>query len=119
MEMRTFLFRLLVIIAAALPFAGSAIAQGEQTTITYSIEGLSTEMRDGLVQAIGSGDDLRLAFACVPAGILVFEGRARSAEQLHERIAPLMEHRIARQRIRTIDASRSNVEQQCAEARNR
>ena len=75
-------------------------------------------MRDGLSRELAGTTDLELVFACVPAGILVFEGTAGTQVSLLDRTILLMHHRIARQRISVLDGSRSNVEQQCAEARN-
>ena len=119
MEMKNIHTRSLLLAFALLLAATTFCQDGQPATITFSIEGLTTEMRDGIARELTETSGLQLTFACVPAGILVFQGNGDPAEIMQDRLSSIMEHRIARQRIRTIEVSRETVEEQCAEARNR
>ena len=122
MEMKKILLRLFLVIAFAAPIAAPAIAQNASPAVAsaiFVVDGLTADMRDGLQRDLATRNDLKLVFACVPAGILVFEGHTGSHEQLYDRLTPVLEQRISRQRIVMLDTGRSSVEQQCAEARNR
>src|SRR5688572_18839719 len=111
MEMNRKLFTRWLACIAFLPlFVAVASAQRPGTarnSISLHVEGLTSEMRDGLSRELAGTTDLELVFACVPAGILVFEGTAGTQAALLDRTLSLMEHRIARQRIRMLDANRS------------
>ena len=57
--------------------------------VAYHIEGITEQERDAIALDLAANTELHIAFACVPAGILVIEGsttdqgRASTAVQQH------------------------------------
>lgn len=86
---------------------------------TYRIEGLTSNQRDELVKQLEADGDYRIAFACVPAGLLVVEpvnlGQALDASRIEELILP----RSMRSTIRAVDMDLQTAEASCAAARTR
>ncbi len=115
-------FRLLLGILMMLGLLPGAKAQGQQATErTYSmrIANLTSEERDAIVSDLSKGSDARVVFACVPAGILVFEA-APSKDRAHARQATVARIAAHTRRERLIDgpASLAEAEAACANARN-
>ncbi len=98
----------------------SAQAPVDRHAMNLQVRGLTSAMRDGLAQDLKRDGHYRIAFACVPAGILILEpttnagGRSAEASTL-----PLIHQRIDRALITTSDLDRNAAEARCAEVRNR
>ncbi|MBL7945993.1 MAG: hypothetical protein JNN32_07990 [Flavobacteriales bacterium] len=88
--------------------------------LTLQVEGLTSETRDALSRELDRSGEARIAFACVPAGIMVIEARqGQSRAQLETRSRSLLTQRSAALRSRTIEGSLAQAEAACAQARNR
>lgn len=88
--------------------------------ITLEVDGLTSETRDALSRELERSGEARIAFACVPAGILVIEARqGQSRTQLETRSQSLLTQRSAALRSRTVDRSLAQAEAACAQARTR
>ena len=118
MAMRTITPRLLSLLLFAVFVVANTTGQAPATTVTYQIDGLTAETRDGITRDLASTGGIQLVYACVPAGILVFQDDRPTPTALVDRLRPILEHRIARQRIRTSRATIGQLEQLCAEQRN-
>lgn len=83
------------------------------------VKGLDSTMRDAVVAELGA-QGMRLAFACVPAGILVLEEDARTASGtvLTTSLSAIEKH-VRTKDITVLPISLQEAEQQCAQARNR
>jgi len=97
-------------------------AQGptsENGRTVVRVKGLDSRMRDAVVTELGT-QGLRLAYACVPAGILVLEEDARTASGtvLTTSLSAIEKHVRAKD-ITVLPISLQDAEQQCAQARNR
>jgi hypothetical protein len=114
----THLFALLAMILCT-GIGSHAQSSTRVRTITVEVEGLTTGTRDAITRDLQHREDLRLAYACVPAGILVFESPATVRQDIRDMVTPLLEHRVARQRTRFTDVERNTAEDRCAQARNR
>lgn len=87
---------------------------------TLKVQGLTSAMRDVVAQDLRRDGQFFIAFACVPAGILVVEPLSTDRHvDVQRAVLPLIEQRIARSSIRTTTMDRNAAEAQCAEARNR
>ncbi len=113
----------LLLICATASWAGALQAQSpaaSRATMTVSVQDLTSELRDGIARDLQQSNELRLVYACVPAGIMVFEQQTQaSREQMREILTPVLEHRIARQRISMETMDRNVAEERCAQVRNR
>lgn len=88
------------------------------TSVTLKVRGLTSDGRDAIARSLGT--DLRLAFACVPAGILVFEAEgSRDRGALREQALDRAQQHVRRQDITELNIGRAEAEEQCAQARNR
>ncbi len=83
------------------------------------VKGLDHTIRDAVAAELGR-QGLQLAFACVPAGILVLEEDARttSGMVLTTSLTAIEKHVRARD-ISILPISLHDAEEQCAQARNR
>ena len=97
---------------SAAPFV--FLLQSAGHTVTIQIADLTSEDRDGINRHLAQRNDLRLVFACVPAGILVFETTDRESGALQE----LLRHHIPRDRAQFVPMDRESAENSCAQARN-
>ncbi len=117
-----YLLRALVFLCICIGIGGfkATAQQAAPTSITLHIDGLSTEERDALNQQLVSRGDARIAFACVPAGIIVLESinGARSADSLRLRALPGLLTSVAPQRIQEQAVSLTEAEQLCENVRN-
>ena len=98
-----------------------AFAQGPsaQRDLVLHVRGLTSEMRDGLANDLQRDGHYRIAFACVPAGILLLEptdATGRSDQQAE--LMPVVLRRIDPSNIRSSNMPRRDAEAACAEARN-
>jgi len=90
-----------------------------QETIGIRIAALSSAERDAMVQLISDDDDLYVAFACVPAGILVFGSRAGTTTRatLRSQAVSALEPVLAVARIGAEDLTLQAAETACENAR--
>lgn len=100
----------------------SALAQRSSTAeqLTLHIEGLTSATRDALVKETTLGNELRIVFACVPAGIIVLESPSglRKA-QIEQRSHTLLNARSATLRTHILEHSLAQAEAACEQARTR
>lgn len=83
------------------------------------MKGLDSTMRDAMVADLGT-QGLKLAFACVPAGILVMEQTpGRTPGELSTTSITALEKHVRSKDITVLPISLQEAEQQCAQARNR
>lgn len=88
--------------------------------LTLKVEGLTSATRDEISRELEASGEARIAFACVPAGILVIEARqGQSRAQLETRSRALLTQRSATLRSRTLDHTLAQAEAACAQARTR
>lgn len=89
-------------------------------SMTVKVKGLTSEGRDAIVRSLDPAAGVRLVFACVPAGILVFEGESlRDRNAVREQALQRSAQHVRRQDVTEVNISRQEAEEQCAEARNR
>ncbi|MCC7501276.1 MAG: hypothetical protein IT229_02020 [Flavobacteriales bacterium] len=116
----TFFARIAAIVALTLAMVTGLKAQTATTpSIAYQVSGLSPDMRDQLAQALQQQGTMRIAFACVPAGILVFEpvnGGLRA--DLQQQVESLIAQHVGRSSITLSSLDRNQLEAQCAGVRN-
>lgn len=100
-------------------FAAKA-QQAAPTSITLRIDGLSTDERDALNQQLTQRGEARIAFACVPAGIIVLQATdaGRSTDSLRLRALPGLLTSVAPGRIHEEPSTLVEAEQLCENARN-
>lgn len=110
----------LMVIATLLPAesrAQSATPPARQFAV--QVQGLTSEDRDAVQAQLRGRQDVRLVYACVPAGILVFEGDANSTRlQAKQRALPLLQARIAGKHSTDLDHGIAQAEAACAQLRN-
>jgi hypothetical protein len=88
--------------------------------MTVKVKGLTSAGRDAIARSLDPSTGVRLAFACVPAGILVFEGEgARDRSTVREQAMQRATQHVRRQDITELNIGRQEAEEQCAVARNR
>lgn len=117
----TSFFRLLaaMLLMSGLQQVGHAQATGP-STYAVRVAGLTSEERDAVVRELALTDQARMAFACVPAGVMVFEptpNKTSNAARLSA--TTVIEARTNRERITEVPMSLADAEAACAEARNR
>jgi hypothetical protein len=114
--------RTLAILCLLTAFAvNKAMAQDAvNTTITLRIDGFTSEERDAVNEQLTKRGDARIAFACVPAGIMVIESTqaGRNADSLRLKALPGLLARLAPDRIAEDKMSLQQAEQLCDTARN-
>jgi hypothetical protein len=118
---RSFFLCSIILLLALHAFAGGVFANPDppvRNSIIVHVDGLTSAVRDGLSNDL-KGRDLRMVYACVPAGIMVFEEPGASPEKLRTDVMPVLERRIAMPRIKVEEIDRAAAEQRCAQARNR
>jgi hypothetical protein len=108
-------------------FAFIALAGMHRTFAQYSpakvalhINNLTSEERDSLSNELRTHGDLRISFACVPAGILILEpvNSGRSAEQVRALAASALIARLPAARRSEVALTQAEAEALCAAARN-
>ncbi len=94
---------------------------GQPADRSYAVQvtGLNSELRDNLERELKGRTDLRLVYACVPAGVLVFEARnSESKQEARLRAQPLLEHKALLTRARELPGGQTEAEAACLQARN-
>jgi hypothetical protein len=115
-------FGYVVAIATFLLASTSGTAQGHAPATAYAlrVEGLTSEDRDALKLQLKNQSDLQLIYACVPAGVLVFEsGPGTPPETSRLRANALVRSRTAATRITELPEGLAGAEAACAQTRNR
>ncbi|HRD51726.1 MAG TPA: hypothetical protein PKY96_03675 [Flavobacteriales bacterium] len=104
-----------------LPFNLTAqTGNSPERAYTVRVAGLTSAQRDDLQRELKGRNDLKLVFACVPAGVLVFEPAIGETRQhAAQRIAPLLEAKALRQRTEELAGGLASAEDACEQARNR
>lgn len=94
--------------------------QAPATSLTLRIDDLSNDERDALNQQLMQRGDARIAFACVPAGIVVLQATdaSRSMDSLRLRALPGLLTSVAPGRIHEEPVSINEAELICENARN-
>lgn len=117
----TSFFRLLA--ALLLMFSMQQVGHAQDTgpsTYAVRVAGLTSEERDAVVRELALSGQARMAFTCVPAGVMVFEptpNKTHDAARLSA--TTVLEARTHRQRITEVSMSLADAEAACEEARNR
>ena len=122
MQYRVLCLHLAATLTVILLSNGKASAQAplDRQAMTLQVRGLTAAMRDGLAQDLKQDGYYKIAFACVPAGILVLEPITNAGTRSATVSAlPLVYQRIDRNTISTSELDRNAAEARCAEARNR
>lgn len=90
-----------------------------QETVGIRIAALSSAERDALVQQLADDDELYVAFACVPAGILVIGSRtgATTRATLRTQAVSALQPVLAAARIGEEDLTLQAAEAACENAR--
>ncbi len=111
----------LSLLAFALSIAtASAQTDTQRAELTLEVSGLTCAMRDGLAADLRAEGSYRIAFACVPAGIMILEpiGGQRNSNP-DATIMPIVQRRAERSSVRRSTLDRNAVEVKCAEERDR
>lgn len=91
-----------------------------QGTYVVRVTGLTSDTRDAIARDLKRDNEVRLAYACVPAGILVFESvHGGDREQTKLRAATALEQLVRRQDLDERAMDRTRAEELCSQARNR
>ncbi len=88
--------------------------------VAFRITDLTNEERDALARALVQRGDARLAFACVPAGILIIEATeaGRTSDSLRLRALPGLLAHVQPSRIQEEHLTLANAESLCADSRS-
>lgn len=116
------LMRTAIVLMTILPWTIDLHAQDASSapaSTIVQVEGLTAEQRDALQQDLRGRSDLKIVFACVPAGLLVFEhsGPAPKAE-LDQRALTLVRSHTSEANV-SAQRGTMDVERACALMRNR
>lgn len=95
-----------------------AQAEGPQG-LAFHIEGLTAEERDAFANDLARDGEFRIAYACVPAGILVLEGATTVIQESDRtRAVGALQHFIGSRSATTETRSRDELEEACMNVRN-
>lgn len=113
--------RILVMALVALLGGSMDLFAQSGHTMTVHVKNLTPETRDDITRQLEHTKEARILFACVPAGILVFESTnsAATANTLRDRAMPMLRHRSRSADITELNLSIAEAEEQCAQARLR
>lgn len=119
--MKTLLSRTLAALAcisSALLLHGQSV-DGTPPRVALRVDGLTSAERDLLTADLGLEGELRISFACVPAGILIIEPTQadRSADSVRAMAASALIRRLPAQRRSEVALSLNEAEELCSEAR--
>jgi hypothetical protein len=123
--MKNATYRLLIALTVTVmaAFPNNAPAQTPPThdgALVVKIKGLTAATRDAIARDIAPQGDLRLSYACVPAGILVLEPTGRTAQPAMRNLSmPVIERHARSRDITELSINKAQAEEQCAQARNR
>ena len=113
---RILTFLAFLIIGGILHIHAQTVAQ----RVALRVEGLTNEERDQLSSDLSQRGDLRISFACVPAGILILEPVSpdRSADSVRAMAGAALIHRLPAQRRSEMALTLNEAEELCSAARN-
>lgn len=84
------------------------------------VDGLTTADRDALHRDLSAPGGMKLIYACVPAGVLVFESpMGESKQQAKQRAVAALEAKSLRGRSEELTGGLASAEAACAQARQR
>lgn len=94
----------------------------DATRIALRIDGLTCDERDALNRAFAQTGQAHIAFACVPAGVVILEpalgvDAERSADSLRLHALPTLLRTVAPGRIAEDHMTQEQAEELCAQAR--
>lgn len=118
------LFRFAAVLALALMLSTNALhAQhhvDSRERLILRVTGLTSATRDAIARDLNTGNQARLVFACVPAGILVLEPvRTASRQQIRNIALPTVQQRAGSASITELSFSTEDAEAECAQVRDR
>ncbi len=116
--MRNPLYHMVMVAMLLTAAAGRSQAQSVGAPlqrVAYSIAGITEQERDAIAQELASTGEGRVAYACVPAGILVLE---LAADQRDRAETTLRRHIGARTSLVDV-RSQEDLEAACMNERNR
>ncbi|MCC6541371.1 MAG: hypothetical protein IT225_04045 [Flavobacteriales bacterium] len=88
--------------------------------ITLHLAGLTSEVRDAMARELAINGEAHIAFACVPAGVIVIEGSSRmNGQQLEQRSRSILTDRSVRIQRTDLRGSIAQAEAACAQVRDR
>lgn len=111
------LFRRLALVVAVLGGSSqAALAQSPGTgeLLVYRTESLTSATRDALVRELATRPDLKVVYACVPAGLIAFEATSEGA---HDQVAGLLRQQNERASVERLDMDMPELEQLCSQQR--
>ncbi len=120
--MKTFVLLRLVALLLLTSGLHQAVHAQASSPATYAVRvaALTSAERDAVVRDLTDNGSARLVFACVPAGVLVFEAAPqRTREAARASASSALQARTRPDRITELAMSLSEAEVACAEARNR
>ncbi len=100
------------------------LLHGQQATnlsrVALRVDGLTSEERDLLSNDLRQHGDLRISFACVPAGILILEpiSADRSVDSVRAMAATALIRHLPADRRSEVPLTLSEAEALCSTARN-
>ncbi len=115
--MKLYLLRRTLFLLFLVFWLHEGFCQAPTSALVVHVKDLSVAARDGIAKELGESNDLRLRYACVPAGILVFEHADRSRRIELSDVDPLLHRRIARNKITTSQMDIAEAERLCAQYR--
>lgn len=101
--------------------AGAVHAQQdvEPLRLAFQVDEFTSEQRDALARELQASGEFRIAFACVPAGILVVERSGASLrDEDHGTVAEAVHRHMPHGRPQPGKPSLIELEARCAVARN-
>ena len=111
--------RIAAFVVLILVTATTTSAQQPATgSLAVLVSGLSPQTRDQIAHDLAVQGEVRIGYACVPAGILVFEAvNGAMRADLQQAIEDLLEQRVGRSNISVSALDQSQMEAQCAATR--
>ena len=86
--------------------------------VILHVEGLTASKRDLINQEMQAQGDLRMRYACVPAGILILEPvPGRSVGDLRAQVAPIIRRNVPTGRSTELTITIQQAEDRCAQVR--
>lgn len=98
---------------------GSQAQSNPATILALRVDGLTAQERDALAQDLQNGTGVKLAYACVPAGLLVLAPvDPQSGIDPRGAAAASLARTVTSARIHEETLTQQQVEARCANARN-
>lgn len=93
---------------------------GDASRLTLRVTGLTSATRDAIARDLNTAGHTRIAFACVPAGILVLEPvHSASRQQVRDLTLSTIQQRAGSATITELPFSPQEAEAECAQVRDR